>query len=109
MVVIYHLILPQKPPFSQLNWPTSISVTEKCINKLGVTLLISLGFLLECWVTYPKLIFSRSAIEMLEAELRESTNKLNSSTVENPFSEQQTAPALALVKKQEIDVVSGHH
>lgn len=46
---------------------------------------------------------------MLEAELRECTNKLNSSTVENPFSEQQTAPALALVKKQEIDVVSGHH
>ncbi|XP_062015470.1 cell division control protein 6 homolog B-like [Rosa rugosa] len=55
------------------------------------------------------LCISRSAIEMLEAELRESTDKLNSSTAENPFSEQQTAPALALVKKQEIDIVRIDH
>ena len=46
---------------------------------------------------------------MLEAELRESTDKLNSSTVEYPFSEQQTASALSLVKKQETDVVSSHY
>ncbi|KAL6200312.1 hypothetical protein ACLB2K_030094 [Fragaria x ananassa] len=55
------------------------------------------------------LCISRSAIEMLEAELRESTDKLNLSTVENPFSEQQTASALSLVKKQETDVVRIDH
>ena len=42
---------------------------------------------------------------MLEAELRESSNNLNSS-VEKTFFGQQTDPHTDCVKKQEIDVVS---
>ncbi|XP_030503024.2 cell division control protein 6 homolog B [Cannabis sativa] len=50
----------------------------------------------------------RSAIEMLDAELRESFNHLNSSS-EETFFEQQILPQADCVKKPEIDVVRIDH
>ncbi|XP_062085150.1 cell division control protein 6 homolog B-like [Humulus lupulus] len=50
----------------------------------------------------------RSAIDMLDAELRESSNHLNSSSAET-FFEQQTLPQADCVKKPEIDVVRIDH
>lgn len=44
---------------------------------------------------------------MLEAELRESSNNLNSS-VEKTFFEKESGPPIDCIKKQEIDVVSIH-
>ncbi|KAB2616507.1 cell division control protein 6-like protein [Pyrus ussuriensis x Pyrus communis] len=56
------------------------------------------------------LCICRSAIEILEAEMKESTDNLNSSPVVDAFVEQQTAPAPAPVgKKQEIVVVTIGH
>ncbi|XP_024026720.1 cell division control protein 6 homolog B [Morus notabilis] len=51
----------------------------------------------------------RSAIEMLEAELRESSNNLNCSSVETTFFEKHNDPDVAVVKKQEIDIVRIDH
>lgn len=48
----------------------------------------------------------RSAIEMLEAELRDSSSNLNLSSVEMTFFEKQTDPHAGVMKKQEIDIVS---
>ncbi|XP_030968911.1 cell division control protein 6 homolog B-like [Quercus lobata] len=47
----------------------------------------------------------RSAIEMVEAELRESSSNFSSSIVEKAFLEQQRATAPDVLGKQEIDVV----
>ncbi|KAM1756833.1 hypothetical protein EV1_006148 [Malus domestica] len=56
------------------------------------------------------LCICRSAIEILEAEVKESAEHLNSSSVVHAFFEQQTAPAPApVVKKQETDVVTIGH
>ncbi|KAM2127207.1 hypothetical protein ACFX1R_007137 [Malus domestica] len=56
------------------------------------------------------LCICRSAIEILEAEVKESAEHLNSSSVVDAFFEQQTAPAPApVVKKQETDVVTIGH
>lgn len=43
---------------------------------------------------------------MLEAELRESSNNLNGSSVETTFFESQIDSHAAVVKKHEIDIVS---
>ncbi|XP_059430718.1 cell division control protein 6 homolog B-like [Corylus avellana] len=51
----------------------------------------------------------RSAIEVLEAELRESGSNFNSSTVEKSFFEQQIPTVPDILKKQEIDVVRLDH
>ncbi|KAH7542267.1 hypothetical protein FEM48_Zijuj02G0055300 [Ziziphus jujuba var. spinosa] len=51
----------------------------------------------------------RSAIEMLEAELRESPNYLSLSPVEKAVIGQQTAPAPDVLEKREIDVVRIDH
>uniref|UniRef100_A0A2N9I5J4 AAA+ ATPase domain-containing protein n=1 Tax=Fagus sylvatica TaxID=28930 RepID=A0A2N9I5J4_FAGSY len=51
----------------------------------------------------------RSAIEMVELELRESCSNFSSSTVEKAFLEQQTATTPDVLKKQEIDVVRLDH
>lgn len=75
-----------------------------------MTLIVLVGAL--CGVmrlTFAKPLF-RSAIEILEAELKESNDNLNSSPVVDAFFEQQTAPAPApVVKKLEIDIVSDPH
>ncbi|KAB2607078.1 cell division control protein 6-like protein [Pyrus ussuriensis x Pyrus communis] len=56
------------------------------------------------------LCICRSAIEILEAEVKESAENLNSSSVVDAFFEQQTATAPApVVKKQETDVVTIGH
>ncbi|VVA32123.1 PREDICTED: cell division [Prunus dulcis] len=54
------------------------------------------------------LCICRSAIEILEAELKESNDNLNSSPVVDAFFEQQMAPA-PVVKKTEIDIVKIGH
>ncbi|KAK7850462.1 cell division control protein 6 like protein b [Quercus suber] len=51
----------------------------------------------------------RSAIEMVEAELRESSSNFSSSIVEKAFLEQQRATAPDVLEKQEIDVVRLDH
>ncbi|KAK4606151.1 hypothetical protein RGQ29_000424 [Quercus rubra] len=51
----------------------------------------------------------RSAIEMVEAELRESSRNFSSSIVEKAFLEQQRATAPDVLEKQEIDVVRLDH
>ncbi|KAG6631273.1 hypothetical protein I3843_13G066400 [Carya illinoinensis] len=51
----------------------------------------------------------RSAIEILEAELKESSSNFNSLTVEKACFEQQTATAPDILKKQDIDVVRLDH
>ncbi|XP_062172760.1 cell division control protein 6 homolog B [Alnus glutinosa] len=51
----------------------------------------------------------RSAIEVLEAELRESDSNFNLSTVEKAFVEQQTPTVPDILIKQEIDVVRLDH
>ncbi|KAL4610219.1 hypothetical protein ACB092_08G035700 [Castanea dentata] len=51
----------------------------------------------------------RSAIEMVEAELRESSSNFSSSIVEKAFLEQQRATAPVFLEKQEIDVVRLDH
>lgn len=50
-------------------------------------------------------MYYRSAIEILEAELKESSSNFNSLTVEKACFEQQTATAPDILKKQDIDVV----
>ncbi|GMN23808.1 hypothetical protein TIFTF001_000271 [Ficus carica] len=55
------------------------------------------------------LCVSRSAIEMLEAELRDSSSNLNLSSVEMTFFEKQTDPHAGVMKKQEIDIVRIDH
>ncbi|CAL5334035.1 unnamed protein product [Camellia sinensis] len=54
------------------------------------------------------LCICRSAIEMLQAELRESACNLDFSLVENGYSNQQTTPACDLIK-QGIDIVRVDH
>ncbi|KAF3439562.1 hypothetical protein FNV43_RR17840 [Rhamnella rubrinervis] len=51
----------------------------------------------------------RSAIEMLEAELRESSNDFNSSSVEKTVFKRQTASVPDAMEKKEIDVVTIDH
>ncbi|KAF5446756.1 hypothetical protein F2P56_032359 [Juglans regia] len=51
------------------------------------------------------LCICRSAIEILEAELKESSSNFNSLTVEKACFEQQTATAPDILKKQDIDHV----
>ncbi|KAK9279784.1 hypothetical protein L1049_013466 [Liquidambar formosana] len=51
----------------------------------------------------------RSAIEMLEVELKESTSILNLSSVEKGVFDRRTAPTLEFVTKQEIDIVRVDH
>ncbi|KAB1227731.1 hypothetical protein CJ030_MR1G028878 [Morella rubra] len=51
----------------------------------------------------------RSAIEVLETELRESSSAFNLSTVEKALPEQQTAAAPDFLGQQEIDVVRLDH
>lgn len=52
------------------------------------------------------ILYCRSAIEVLETELRESSIAFNLSTVEKALPEQQTAAAPDFLGQQEIDVVS---
>ncbi|KDP46516.1 hypothetical protein JCGZ_08488 [Jatropha curcas] len=51
----------------------------------------------------------RSAIEILEAELRESTGNLNSFAVDKELSHQQTAPAGEFFEKQDYSIVRIDH
>ncbi|XP_059626955.1 cell division control protein 6 homolog B-like [Cornus florida] len=55
------------------------------------------------------LCICRSAIEMLEAELRESSCNLNMPSVENVLFDQHTTPARESLTKQEIDIVRVDH
>ncbi|XP_040992107.1 cell division control protein 6 homolog B isoform X1 [Juglans microcarpa x Juglans regia] len=55
------------------------------------------------------LCICRSAIEILEAELKDSSSNFHSLTVEKACFEQQTATAPDILKKQDIDVVRLDH
>ncbi|KAG8662984.1 hypothetical protein MANES_01G163000v8 [Manihot esculenta] len=55
------------------------------------------------------LCICRSAIEILEAELRESASNLNSSAVENELFHPQTAPACEFFKRLESSIVGIDH
>ncbi|KAJ1382853.1 Winged helix-like DNA-binding domain superfamily [Sesbania bispinosa] len=55
------------------------------------------------------LCICRSAIEMLEAEIRESASNLNTSLEEKSSSKQNVATSPVFVKKQEFDIVRINH
>lgn len=59
-------------------------------------------------ITHNTSFCSRSAIEILEAELRESTCNLNTSSLERVISDQQTTVS-EILKKQDNNIVSTHY
>lgn len=54
------------------------------------------------------IVFFRSAIEILEAEIKETTCDINISAMDNSFSDQTTA-ACEIPKMQENNLVSAHY
>lgn len=57
---------------------------------------------------YQYVVLFRSAIEILEVELKETTSDVNISVIDNGFSDQTTAAAGEILKLQEKNVVSAH-